>query len=99
MGSVFPAATGGSLEFAARTVEKCGAAVDSLFSVAEYRSHFGGRCIGGGRKKLEEEHGRRVVTLMSYQDGQLNDYEAVMNAKPTTDAGRYDDAAWAKMPK
>ncbi len=61
-------ATGGSLEAAAQAVEGCGAAVSALFAFAEYRSDFGGRCVGGGRARLEAL-GRRVVTCVSYADG------------------------------
>eukprot|EP01050_Picozoa_sp_SAG11_P032085 SAG11_NODE_10258_length_843_cov_1.807796_1_plen_141_part_00 len=86
-------ATGGSLESAAKAVEQCGATVDSLFSLAEYRSDFGGRCVGGGRKRLEDQFGRRVVTLLSYESGRLNDWKAVVNTKPPEDASRYDSVA------
>ena len=46
-------ATGGSLEATAKAVEACGATVSALFAFAEYQSDFGGRCIGGGRARLE----------------------------------------------
>ena len=58
-----------------------GARVDSLFAMAEYVSDFGGRCPGGGRRRLQSEHGRRVVSLLSYELGTINNFRAKVEIK------------------